>query len=128
MPERHLFDYNIAEQTICNKIRGKMQMVDIFIIIYIYYIILHPQNQTNKLTSGQGLSQRPDQPSFGRPIFSLDIEKYRPIPPNCIGEEPRVSPGPTISKFGLPFIISWLNPCPWWLFRILVASLKSPCC
>ena len=29
----------------------------------------------------------------------------------ALWEDPRPCPGPTISKFGLPFIISWLSPC-----------------
>ena len=62
----------------------------------------------------QGLSQRPVQPSFGRPIFSLDVGKDRQIPPYCFVRDPRLRPRPTISKFGLPFLISWLSPWPAW--------------
>ena len=48
----------------------------------------------------QVLSQRPVQSSSGRPIFSLDVEKYCQIQ-IALWEDPRSRPGPTISKFGL---------------------------
>ena len=42
----------------------------------------------------QRLGQRPVNPSFGRPIFSLDVQKYRQIPPNCIVGEPQTPSSP----------------------------------
>ena len=37
----------------------------------------------------QRLNQRPVQPSFGQPIFNLDVEKCHQIPQNCIVGGPR---------------------------------------
>ena len=59
-----------------------------------------------RVTVLQGLSQRPVQQSSGRPIISLGVKKYCQIQQNCIVGGPGPRPGPTISKFGLPFIIS----------------------
>ena len=51
----------------------------------------------------QGLSQRPVQPSFGRPIFSLDVEKYRQIPPNSIVGGPQTPSWPNNKSIWTPF-------------------------
>ena len=71
----------------------------------------HYEGISVKIAMTQGLTQRPVQQSFGRPIFSVYVEKYHQIPTNCILGGPQTPSGPTISKFGLPFIISWLSPC-----------------
>ena len=49
----------------------------------------------------QRLSQRPVQPSFGRHIFSLDMENIARSHQIALWEDPKPRPGPTICKFGL---------------------------
>ena len=49
-------------------------------------------------------SQRPVQPSFGRPISSLDIKNIVRFCQNALWEDPRPRHGLTKSKFGLSFI------------------------
>ena len=42
----------------------------------------------------QGFIQGPVRPSFDRPIFSLDVEKYRQTPPNYIVGGPQTPSSP----------------------------------
>ena len=73
-------------------------------ISYIYTSQIHTLHPKKIFLTDQGLSHRPFQPSFGRPIFSLDIENISPDSTSWPNNW-------TISKFGLPFMISWLSPC-----------------
>ena len=67
----------------------------------------HPIYTLTWWTSCTGLNeargQRHVQPSIGRPITSLDLEKYRQIPPNCIVGGPQTTSRPTNKWILTPF-------------------------